>query len=185
MVKLYVFSVCVVKTHDLIRKICSLMGHLVLFWWDWQGMITDLTICSKKTSASPLVITGGNDLRLLDLHRLVSISHCSLTVKLHYQHCHPKPTLLMYKSSLGPDYHSVLATSATVALFLLTAPSFSSSSPLLFFLQVSFCTHKNGCQVHTLHALSQTNQIQVYSNESSYKKDFANICMFSMSSSFT
>lgn len=77
-------------------------------------------------------------MRLLRSHHLVSISHCSLTVKLHDQRCHPKPTLLMYKSSLGSDYHSVLAACATVALFLLTAPFF----PLLFFLQVSFCTHK-------------------------------------------
>lgn len=37
--------------------------------------------------------------------------------------------LLMYKSSLGPDYHSALATWATVALFLLTTPS---STPFSF-----------------------------------------------------
>lgn len=109
---------------DPIRKIHSLMGHLVFFWCDWPGMISDLTMCSKKNSESSFVITGENDLRLLCSHRLVSISHCSLTVKLHDQHCHPKPTLLMYKSSLGSDYHSVLAACATVALFLLTAPSF-------------------------------------------------------------
>lgn len=118
---------------DLFWEIDSLMARLVScvisFWCDRAVMISDLAACSKELSA------GTFNYRRdwfwpRSPPRLVFISNCRLTVKQHYQRCHPKPKLLMYKSGPGPDYHSVSGMWATVALFLLTVPSLPPRSPL-------------------------------------------------------
>lgn len=111
---------------DLFGEIDSLMACLVScvisFWCDRPVMISDLAACSKELSAGTFNYRG-DWFWLQSPPRLVFISNCRLTVKQHYQRCHPKPKLLMYKRSRGPDYHSVLGMWATVALFLLTTPS--------------------------------------------------------------
>lgn len=141
---------------DLLGEIDSLMARLVScvisFWCDRAVMISDLAVCSKELSAGTFNYRG-DWFWPRSPPRLVFISNCRLTVKQHCQRCHPKPKLLMYKSSQGRDYHPVSGMWATAPLFLLTTPS---CPPPLFspFLKVSFCTHKNWCQVHTLHALS-------------------------------
>lgn len=121
---------------DLFGEIDSLMARLVScvisFWCDWPVMISDLAACSKELSAGTFNYRG-DWFWLQSPPRLVFISNCRLTVKQHYQRCHPKPKLLMYKSSPGPDYHSVSGMWATVALFLLTTPSFPPSLLLLLF----------------------------------------------------
>lgn len=110
---------------DLLGEIDSLMALLVScvisFWCDRAVMISDPAACSKELSAGTFNYRGGWFWRWSP-PRLVFISICRVTVKQHYQRCHPKPKLLMYKSSAGPDYHSVLGLWATVALFLLTPP---------------------------------------------------------------
>lgn len=136
---------------DLLGEIDSLMVRLVScvisFWCDWPVMISDLAACSKELSAGTFNYQG-DWFWLQSPPRLVFISNCRLTVKQHYQRCHPKPKLPMYKSSRGPDYHSVSGMWATVALFLLTTPLLHFS---LSFKNLS--AHiKNWCQVHTLHA---------------------------------
>lgn len=150
---------------DLSGEIDSLMARLVScvisFWCDRPVMISDLAACSKELSAGTFNYRG-DWFWPRSPPRLVFISNCRLTVKQHYQRCHPKPKLLMYKSNPGPDYHSVSGMWATVALFLLTTPS-----PLLSSLSFKYLSAhiKNWCQVHTLHALSQTNQSQVRPHE--------------------
>lgn len=108
---------------DLFGEIDSLMARLVScvisFWCDRPVMISDLAACSKELSAGTFNYRG-DWFWPRSPPRLVFISNCRLTVKQHYQRCHPKPKLLMYKSSPGPDYHSVSGKWATVALFLLT-----------------------------------------------------------------
>lgn len=111
---------------DLFGEIDSLMARpvscVISFWCDRPVMITDLAACSKELSAGTFNYRG-DWFGPASPPRLVFISNCRLTVKQHYQRCHPKPKLLMYKSSPGPDYHSVSGMWATVALFLLTPPS--------------------------------------------------------------
>lgn len=113
---------------------------------DWPEMISDLTECSKHPPAKPLLITKGerggggvDDLRLLDSHRLVSISHCSLTVKLHYQRCHPQTSAARVQTRPGP-WLSFCVGHVSDSCSVFTYNPFLH--PLLFFLQVSFCTHK-------------------------------------------
>lgn len=111
---------------DLFGEIDSLMARpmscVISFWCDRAVMISDLAACSKELSAGTFNYRG-DWFWPPSPPRLVFISNCRLTVKQHYQRCHPKPKLLMYKSSRGPDYHSVSGMWATVALFLLTTPS--------------------------------------------------------------
>ncbi len=122
---------------DLLGKIDSLMARLVScvisFWCDRPVMISDLAACSKELSAGTFNYRG-DWFWPRSPTRLVFISNCRLTVKQHYQRCHPRPKLLLYKSSPGPDYHSVSGMWATVALFLLTAPTLL----LRFFLSFKY-----------------------------------------------
>lgn len=121
---------------DLFGEIDSLMARLmscvISFWCDGAVMISDLAVCTKELSAGTFNYRG-DWFWLRSPPRLVFISNCRLTVKQHYQRCHPKPKLLMYKSSWGPDYHSVSGMWATVALFSLMIPSL-----LLFCFSLSF-----------------------------------------------
>lgn len=111
---------------DLLGEIDSLMTRLVScvisFWCDRAVMISDLAVCSKELSAGTFNYRG-DWFWPRSPPRLVFISNCRLTVKQHCQRCHPKPKLLMYKSSQGRDYHPVSGMWATAPLFLLTTPS--------------------------------------------------------------
>lgn len=118
-------------------EIDSLMARpascVISFWCDRPVMISELAACSKELSAGTFNYRG-DWFGLWSPPRLVFISNCRLTVKQHYQRCHPKPKLLVYKNSRGPDYHSVSGSWATVALFLLTTPLCASHFPSFLFL---------------------------------------------------